>query len=54
MKRFLLSRPVGHGMRGLLLLAMLLMSLGYNGTDVAYAAPPTHDEFNSDVEIRGI
>ena len=54
MKRFLLARPVGNGMRGILLLAMLLMSLGYGGTDVAYAAPPTHDDFDSAKTILGI
>ena len=54
MKRFLLSRLVGNGLRGFILLTILLMSLGYSGTDVAYAAPPVHDDFDSAKTITGI
>ena len=54
MKRFLFSRPFGKGIRGILLLAMLLLNFGYGGTDVAYAAPPAHDDFDSAVLITGI
>ena len=54
MKRFLLSRPVGNGIRCIILLAMLLMSFGYGGADVAYAAPPGHDDFDAARLITGI
>ena len=54
MKRFLFSRPVGNSIRGIILLAMLLMSFGYGGANVAYAAPPIHDDFASAKTITGI
>ncbi len=47
MNYFLFSRPVRNGTRGISLLAMLLMSFGYGGAGVAYAAPPGHDDFDS-------
>ena len=54
MKRFLLSRPVGNGIRGIILLAMLLTSIGYSGTDVAYAAAPANDDFDAAIQINSI
>jgi hypothetical protein len=54
MKRFLFSRPVGVGTRGILVMGMLLMSLGYSGADVAYALPPANDDFDSAIQINAI
>src|SRR5919109_2297244 len=54
MKRFLLSRPIGNGIRGIILLAMLLASFGHSGTDVAYAAPPANDDFDAAIQINSI
>jgi hypothetical protein len=54
MKRFLFSRPVGVGTRGILVMGMLLMSLGYSSADVAYALPPANDDFDAAIQINAI
>ena len=54
MKYFLLSDPLGKGIRVVLLLVMLVLNFGPGGASVAYAAPPIHDDFNSAKVINAI
>ena len=54
MNYFLFSQPFRNGTRIVLLLAILLMSFGYGGTGVAYAAPPIHDNFDAAIVINAI
>ena len=54
MKYFPLSRPVEKSLRIIMLLAILFLSLGPGGTQVAYAAPPAHDDFDSAKVINTI
>ena len=54
MNYFLFSQPFRNGTRVILLLAILLLNFGYSGTDIAYAAPPIHDDFNAAKVITGI
>jgi hypothetical protein len=54
MNYFLFSHPFRNGTRVVLLLAILVLSFGYGGTSVAYAAPPVHDDFNSAKTITTI
>jgi hypothetical protein len=54
MKSFLFSHPFEKSIRVILLVVILFLNFGSYGTGIAYAAPPSHDDFNSAKVINTI